>query len=136
MSLFWVLLATAVTFGLLFALISYSLLWLQRRASRQFEQLFQDANQILQTERPPATWVQSEHHPLKTGRRQHNQGALRTRLGARAKRRCLRQLRALIQFLENGRFYDSPETRDLMVDRLWAIHEQWLTLSADYFTEP
>lgn len=68
MLLFWILLATAVAFGLLLALISYSLLWFQRRSSRQFEQLFQDANQILQAERPPAAWVQSERNQVNTGR--------------------------------------------------------------------
>lgn len=135
MSLFWIILATAVTFGILFALIGYALLWLQRRTSRQFEQLFQDANQIIQEERPPAAWVQRERNQVKRRRSPNKNAAAQTGVGIRAKRRCLHQLRVLIHFLENGRFYDSLVTRDLMVERLWAIHEQWLKEPAEYFIE-
>lgn len=135
MSLFLIILAIAVTFGILFALISYVLIWFQRRTSRQFEQLFQDANQIIQEERPPAAWVQRERNQLKRWRSPDKHTAAETGVGNRAKRRCLHRLRVLIRFLENGRFYDSLATRDLMVERLWAIHEQWLKEPVEYFLE-
>ena len=135
MSLFWIILAIAVTFGILFALISYALIWFQRRTSRQFEQLFQDANQIIQEERPPAAWVQRGRNQVKWRRSPNKDTAAQMDVGNRAKRRCLHRLRVLIRFLENGRFYDSLATRDLMVERLWAIHEQWLKEPMEYFLE-
>ncbi|RIK43922.1 MAG: hypothetical protein DCC55_04025 [Chloroflexi bacterium] len=135
MTLLWVILATALTLGLLFALITYSLFWLQRRAARQFEQKFQDANQLIQGGRPPAAWVQSERAQVKKMRSQGKNGAAQARIGARARQRCLRNLRALIHFLGDGRFYDSLETRELIVERLWGIHGQWLQEPWEYFID-
>lgn len=125
MELLWMILATALILGLLIALISYSLFWFQRRMARQFEQKFQDAHQILQGGRPPDAWVQSARAQVKKVRSHGKNGSAPARVGERAKQRCLHQLRLLIRFLENGRFYDSLATRELMVERLWEIHAQW-----------
>jgi len=129
-----IILGTAVGLGVLFAMIGYSLLWLQRQAGRQFEQKFHDATQIIQAGHPPAAWVQREHEQVKKWRSQNKSAAAIARVGARAKRRCLHQLRVLIHFLENGRFYDSLETRELIVERLWEIHGQWLKDPWEHFT--
>jgi len=136
MTLLGSIIAAAVALGVLFALISLSLFWLQRQAGRQFEQKFADANQIIQTGRPPAAWAQKERRQIERLRTLDKEATAMARIGNRAKRRSLNQLHRLTRFLENGRFYDSLETRELMVEQLQAIHEQWLTQPADYFIEP
>lgn len=136
MTLLASIVAAAVALGVLFALISYSLLWLQRQAGRQFEQKFADANQIIQTGRPPVAWVQKERRQIETLSPPGKDARASARIGNRAKRHCLHQLHHLTRFLENGRFYDSLETRESIVEQLQAIHEQWLTQPADYFIEP
>jgi hypothetical protein len=125
MPLLWVILATAVTLGILFALLSYSLFRFQRQIRQQFEQKFQDANQIIQEGRPPVTWTQRERQQIGTLQSRGESAAKVARVGERSKRRCLQQLRLLIRFLDNGRFYDSLETRQMMVERLAEIYEQW-----------
>jgi hypothetical protein len=126
MTLWWILAITVVSFGVLFALFSYSLLWWQRRVGRQFEQNFADANQIIQTRRPPTAWVQPARLQAKRLQDRGGDPVTLARTGKRARQRCLQRLRGLIRLLENGRFYDSLETRALIVEKLEEVYGQWL----------
>ncbi|MBX3011719.1 MAG: hypothetical protein KF832_09425 [Caldilineaceae bacterium] len=136
MTLIWIILAAAIGMGLIFALISLSFVWLQRQAGRQFEEKFQDANHIAQSERPPPAWRAHTRQLLQENQARGQRTAQLDRVGNRAKKRYLRQLQALIGFLENGRFYDSLATRQELVDRLKDIHAQWQQLPWEELIEP
>lgn len=133
MTLLGIIVAAAVTLGGIFALISYSLFRLQRQAGHQLEQKFADANQIIQTGRPPTAWTQQGRRQIEKLRHQGRTAGAAARVGNRVQQRCLHRLRALVHFLENGRFYDSLETREQLVEKLWEIHEQWRADSWEHF---
>lgn len=122
MTLLWISIAAAVGLGLVFALINYSLFWFQRQAGHQFEEKFQDATQIIQSGLPPPSWTKKARQQIHHSGKNADQIA---RIGNQAKRRCLQQLHALLGVLENGRFYDSLETRQMLVEKLADIYAQW-----------
>jgi hypothetical protein len=131
-----VLLLFALGFGLMIALLRLSLYWLQKQTARHFENRFGEANEIIRWGRAPEPWVRTYRQRIDHMRRTDKSHLAIQRLGARAQKDCLRRLRSLVKFLENGRFYDSLETRTMMVDALWAVHNQWAASSWEILLGP
>jgi hypothetical protein len=132
----FVLLLFALGFGLIIALLRLSLYWVQKQAARQFEDRFREADEIIQWGKAPESWVISYRQRIDHMRRTGKSERAIQRLGTRAKKQCLQQLNSLIKFLENGRFYESLETRELMVDALYAIHDRWAASSWEILLAP
>jgi hypothetical protein len=119
----------ALCFGLVVALLRLSLQRMQKQAAAQLAAHFDDADTIIRSGRAPASWVSTYRQQLDKMRNAGKSDRAIQRVGVRAQKACLRQLNFLVNFLENGRFYDSLETREMMVDALRAVHEQWSTSS-------
>jgi hypothetical protein len=132
----FVLLLFALGFGLTIALLRFSLYWLQKQAARQFEDRFREADEIIQWGRVPESWVSTYRQRIDHMRRTGQSEQAIQRLGRRAQKQCLRRLDSLVKFLENGRFYESLETRELMVDTLYAVHDRWTASSWETLLAP
>jgi hypothetical protein len=126
----------AAGFGLTLALLRLSLYWLQRQTARQFEARFREANEIIQGGCPPEPWVSAYRQRIDHLRRTGKSTQALQRVGTRAQKTCLRKLDTLAEFLENGRFYESLETRTLLVDELYAIRDRWAASSWEMLLAP
>lgn len=129
MTFLLILLLFALGLGLVMTLFVLSLTRIQSQTARQFEERVQDANQIMQSERAPTSWVTRERRQIERLRRAGKDDQAIARVGRRAQQRCRRQLASLINFLENGQFYDTLETRAMMIDALSNVAEKWATAS-------
>jgi len=125
MSVLLILLLVALGFGLILALISLSLLRFKRQAGEQLTIKFQEANKIVNQQQVPEAWLAPFRQQLEKARRSGSPEKTVERVGERAKKHVLKELKSLIQFLENGQFYDSLETRTMLVDALKAQQQAW-----------
>jgi hypothetical protein len=136
MVLLLVILLLALCFGLVLTLLRLSLHRMQKRAAEQLAARFHEADEIIRWGRAPESWVCPYRQEIARMRSAGKSNRAIQRVGARAQKICLRRLHFLVTFLENGRFYDSLATREMMVDALRAVHEQWSAASWEALLAP
>ncbi len=135
MPLLLVIFLFACVIGIVLALITLSLQRISGRALKQFKARLNDADTIVNQGQVPESWIHPFRQRLEevrpasvvlraTAGRDKDERAV-ARIEERAKKHCLKKLRSLIEFMENGQFYDSVETRETVLKTLKTQHDEW-----------
>lgn len=133
-----VILIFACAIGIALALISLSIQRVSSRVIEKYKQRLDDANTIMNQGRPPDSWV--EPFRARIGGAGSGNGSSTARssmlfkrdgdltadqIGEQARKRCLKNLKALTAFMEKGNFYDEERTKQTVVSTLRSEYDRW-----------
>ena len=122
-----ILLVLVICMGLVIALIQLTTRWALFRATRQIEHRFRAAEAIVNEGQVPEMWVRSFRQRIDKIRQSGGTDDDIERVGRQAHQHCLRQLDSLIRFLQDKDFFDSPETRSIVLKSLHQQRDKWAT---------
>lgn len=120
------LLVLVIGTGLVIALIQLTTRWVMSRATRRFECRLRAVEEIVNEERVPEMWIRSSCQRIHEIRRSDGTDDEIERVGRRAHTHCLHQLDSLMCFLQDGNFFDSPETRAMVLEALHERRDTWV----------
>ncbi len=128
----------ACAIGIALALIALSIQRVSARVIESYKERLDDANTIMNQGSPPDSWVEpfraqirgadsgdssSAGNAMFAFRR--NREASAEQIGERARKQCLKRLKALTSFMEKGNFYDEERTKKTVVRTLREEHDRW-----------
>jgi hypothetical protein len=129
------LLIFAVILGFAIFLVRATMLWTLNQARHQFENRFHAAETIVNLKQVPEDWISAYRQRIeKIKDRGGNQSEIESQ-GKKAQGFCLKQMKSLIKFLQNGNFYDDDDTRFMVMDTLQAQYNLWLKSSWEIIFE-
>jgi hypothetical protein len=103
--------------------------WLTRQVSeRMISHKHRLLEEIVNTGEVPAEWLRQTIYPVAKLR-----GAREAVAGDRAKTTCLQQLDDLTVYVERSPFMADDETREVLLERLDHVYEEWATRNAAAF---
>ncbi len=121
----FVLLLFALLLGVFIFLIRYTAYFVSRRAAERFGGQFAVIEEIINQGKVPEAWLKS--YRVKIARlEQAGAGEAKVqRLGRQAKAQFTRRLKRLYDHLEHGEFYDSDETKIMVLETLREREADW-----------
>ena len=97
-----------------------------------------DANTIMNQGSPPESWVEPFRAQMRGAESgdsssvgnamfafRRNREAPAEQIGERARKQCLKRLKALTSFMEKGNFYDEERTKKTVVRTLREEYDRW-----------
>lgn len=119
------ILPLALIVGVMLLLMRATMTWVARWAARRAESQFRAIEHIANAGRPPEEWLLPYRQIIE---KLHQSGASTDaieRQGRKAQQHCLRRLDQLIHFMKDGSFYDSPESKITVLERMEERRAQW-----------
>lgn len=102
--------------------------WGMHKLIAQLDARVRACEQIANYQQIPEAWLQPFRERAALLHRAGNDADAQAKLGALAKKRCLRQLDELIRFYEHTNLVDSAETRRTLLATLREQRARWETL--------
>ena len=113
-----------VCIGLVIFLLKLTTYRVVSRVTQQVESGFRAADEIVNQKRVPEIWLRPFRQRIDEIRHSGRSDDIE-HVSRRAYKHCLRQLDSLIRFFQDGDFFDSPETRAMVLESLREQREKW-----------